>query len=163
MADQDDPELERLFTVLYKDLNEYEAAEVNKQILEAWHRADTKGAEILLQDGIRTMHAGDLDGAIETFTALIELDPDFAEAWNKRATAHYYAGSLTKSVADVRKTLELEPRHFGALSGLGMIYEQLGDIDAAIKAYRRALDVNPHMQRVRGKLERLEDETANDL
>ena len=86
---------------------------------------------------------------------MVNYDPDFAEGWNKRATVLYFLGRFEESIADIQKVLVLEKRHFGALSGLGLCYEALGDEEAALEAYLRALQVNPHLQFLPEKIERL--------
>ena len=92
---------------------------------------------------------------MESFNALIELAPDLAEAWNKRATLYYLMEDYDASVADVKQTLALEPRHFGAIVGMGLIYDALGDQEAALEAFRRGLKVNPHMPHIKQKSEQL--------
>ncbi len=91
------------------------------------------------------MQAGNLPGALQLFDAVTAERPDFAEGWNKRATVLYMMGALDASAKDVDKVLELEPRHFGALSGLGLINASKDKDDAAIEAFQRALEINPHM------------------
>ena len=93
--------------------------------------------------------------ALEIFNELIAADPGFAEAWNKRATLHFMMGEIEKSRADVERTLDLEPRHFGALSGLGQIELLSGDREGALKAFENALDTNPHLPGARRMIERL--------
>jgi len=109
-------------------------------------------------DGLRFMREGNLDKAVAEFGHVISLAPEFAEAWNKRATVHYMMGDTRLSAADVRKTLELEPRHFGALSGLGLLYGQHDKIGAAIKAFEEALAVNPHLSGAQRNLDALRAE-----
>ena len=91
------------------------------------------------------MQQGDYIHAEGLFSDVIEKDPTFAEAWNKRATLYYIQGRLDESRADIAQTLRLEPRHFGALSGLGLIEVSLGNYETALRAYEQAALVNPHM------------------
>jgi Flp pilus assembly protein TadD len=86
-----------------------------------------------------------LDGAEQVFSQLIQDHPDFAEAWNKRATVRFLLGNDVGSRRDIARVIDLEPRHFGALSGLGMINMRSGDLQAALQAFEAALRVNPHM------------------
>jgi tetratricopeptide (TPR) repeat protein len=88
----------------------------------------------------------------------VRLDPNFAEGWNKRATVYYMMGDFDASVADIQKTLTLEPRHFGALSGLGLIYDALDKPAAAVKVWQKALEINPHMQSIRHRIEEIQAE-----
>jgi len=104
------------------------------------------------------MDLGDLPQAIDHFSAIIDHDPNFAEAWNARATAHYMAGEFGPSVADIAAVLTLNPRHFGALSGLAMILEETGKPERALEAYRAAIAIHPHMSGAAEAIERLETE-----
>jgi tetratricopeptide (TPR) repeat protein len=106
------------------------------------------------------LNAGHPEEAIEHFTALIDHAPDFAEGYNARATAYFQTGDLGPSVSDIAKTLTLNPRHFGALSGLGMIFEQLDEPDKALEVYQAALAINPHMPDVKDAVKRLETQLA---
>jgi tetratricopeptide (TPR) repeat protein len=94
---------------------------------------------------VEEMEAGKLAESIATFAGVIRRRPDFAEAWNKRATAYYLAGEPRKSLADCDEVLKRNPRHFGALSGIGQIYFRLEEYEKAIQWWRRALEVNPNM------------------
>jgi tetratricopeptide (TPR) repeat protein len=106
------------------------------------------------------MQAGDMEAAIGHLTALTDHAPDFAEGWNARATAYFQAGEYGPSIEDIGRTLTLNPRHFGALSGLGMIFEQLGDEERALEAYKAALAIHPQMEGIKDTVERLETEAA---
>jgi tetratricopeptide (TPR) repeat protein len=81
--------------------------------------------------------------------------PSFAEGWNKRATVYYLMGDFKASVGDIEHTLELEPRHFGALSGLGLIYMNMGKDQAALRAFRKTLEINPHLPAIRERADEL--------
>ena len=105
--------------------------------------------------GIALMNHGQLEGALEKFNEVILLAPDFAEGWNKRATVFYLMKKFDHSVIDIAQTLKLEPRHFGAFSGLGLINQAIGQTRAAIKAYQQALGLNPHLFGLKEKIERM--------
>ena len=100
----------------------------------------------------------DYDAALKDFDKLVVVAPDFAEGWNRRATLRYLMDDLEGSVRDIESTLALEPRHFGALSGLGLIYMQLGKDEAALKAFRRALELDPYLADVKANIKKLEQE-----
>jgi tetratricopeptide (TPR) repeat protein len=88
------------------------------------------------------------DVAIKLLDAIIKLRPDYIEAWNRRATLYYLQNNYGKSLSDIREVLVREPRHFGALAGLGMIMQDLGDEKRALDAFRKALAINPHLEKV---------------
>jgi tetratricopeptide (TPR) repeat protein len=92
--------------------------------------------------------AKDLDLAVKLLNAVIDLRPDFTEAWNRRATIYYLKKDFGRSLADIHEVLAREPRHFGALSGLGIILQELGDERHALDAFRRALAVHPRLERI---------------
>ncbi|MGB3147000.1 MAG: tetratricopeptide repeat protein, partial [Paracoccaceae bacterium] len=102
------------------------------------------------------MEEGNLEVAIGHLTTLTDMAPDFAEGWNARATAFYLAGRFGESLADIQHVLSLEPRHFGALSGLGMILNELGDEAQALKAFRASLAIHPHQDSIKRAVEDLE-------
>ncbi|MGE0151484.1 MAG: tetratricopeptide repeat protein [Reyranellaceae bacterium] len=154
-ATQADPQLEQLFARLQATRDPGEGEALQNAIWIAWTATDDKEAARMMAIGIIAMGQDRLDDALSTFDALVEAAPDFAEAWNKRATVHYLMGHLDESVADIEQTLALEPRHFGALSGLGLIYQQVEQWDAARRAFEAALQINPHMPTVRANIEAL--------
>jgi tetratricopeptide (TPR) repeat protein len=108
-----------------------------------------------MRQGARAMSANNFALALESFNALIRLAPNLAEAWNKRATLYYLMRKFDASIADVKQTLALEPRHFGAVAGLGLIFEQLGNLPAALQAFREGLKINPHMASIRKKSQKI--------
>ncbi|MGC6517442.1 MAG: tetratricopeptide repeat protein [Candidatus Puniceispirillaceae bacterium] len=148
MADSRDIVLDGLFTSL-QETND--AGDAMRLVSEIWSRWATHPTDDSLTNrlgrGIEMMNQGDFVHAEAIFTDIITEDPNFAEAWNRRATLYYIQGELSKSRADIANTLALEPRHFGALSGLGMIEYALGNYEGALRAYEQAVEVNPHMAR----------------
>lgn len=151
--------LDSLFDEL-QGADERAAARIEREIWNEWSKSGSAAMDLLLQRGRDAMAAGQTQAAIEHFTALTDHAPDFAEGWNARATAYFQAGQLGPSVNDIAQVLTLNPRHFGALSGLGMIFEQLEQPDKALEAYRAALAIHPRLQGVIEAVERLEAETA---
>lgn len=163
-ADQNSPKLVPLFSTLKNpDTTPGQARVVTNEIWQQWLLSDNEAARDLMSQGIRMMNSFALDQAVDTFTRLIELEPEFAEAWNKRATVYYLMGRFDESTADVAETLRLEPRHFGALSGQGLIYLQKERKQAAVDWFKRALEVNPFMDNIRISVEELEEELQGKL
>jgi tetratricopeptide (TPR) repeat protein len=121
-----------------------------------WSRSGDTQIDDLFKQGVAQMSGGRLNEAIETFTQITERRPDFAEGWNKRATAYFLAGDYRRSLADCDEVIKRNPQHFGALSGYGQIYLQLEEPDKALEYLRRALAINPNLQGVEGMVERLE-------
>lgn len=154
---EDSVKLDSLFERL-KTAEEGEASRIEREIWIEWSKSGSPAEDLLLQRGKDAMELGDYAAAIEHFTAIIDHDPDFAEAWNARATAFYMAGEFGPSVADIGQVLTLNPRHFGALSGLAMILEESGKPERALQVYRAALAIHPHLQGAAEAVERLETE-----
>ena len=96
-----------------------------------------------MAEGEDAMGSNDFKTALDRFNLVIKKRPDFAEGWNRRATLYYLMGEYQKSLADIDRTLKLEPRHIGALSGLGLVDTQLDKLEAAAKAYERVLAISP--------------------
>lgn len=148
---------------LFDDLKTADAAEsrrIEREIWNEWSKSGSPAMDLLLKRGQDAMAAGDFQAAIGHFTALVDHAPDFAEGWNARATAYYMAGEFGPSIDDIARTLTLNPRHFGALSGLGMIFEELGQPEKALEVYRAALAIHPHLDSVLESVEALEKETG---
>jgi len=121
-----------------------------------WGRSGDAEIDGLMARGIGEMQSGRIADSVVTFTEIIELRPDFAEGWNKRATALYLAGELEASLADCDQVIRRNPQHFGALSGYGLIYFRLERYEQAIAWWRRALEVNPNMAGVAENIARAE-------
>ena len=161
LADQQAPELEPLFDALQSpQTTPAEARRVTAEIWDHWLKAETPRAQELMDLGMAHMNAFALDQAVAVFSDLIDIAPGYAEAWNKRATVFYLMGEYELSTSDVRETLRLEPRHFGAISGQGLIYMQVDRQAEALYWFRRALGVNPFLEGVQKNVELLE-ETLN--
>ena len=163
-ADQNAPALDGLFdTLVSGDTTAAKAREVTSEIWQLWLQTDNKEAQQLMNLGIRRMNEYALAEAVNVFTELIELAPEFAEAWNKRATVYYMMGEFDRSTEDVAETLRLEPRHFGALSGQGLIHLHSDRQQAAVEWFKKALKVNPFMDNVRRSVEQLESELKGKI
>lgn len=154
-ADQNDPRIDHLFAVLQTSDDPSALSAAHAEIWRRWTSHDDEAYLALMQRGITLMDRRELNEALKTFDELVDIAPDYAEAWNKRATVHFMLGNYADSMADVDVTLNLEPRHFGALSGLGQIEIARGDADAALSAFEAALQVHPHLPGTRDVIERL--------
>jgi len=144
-ADQNDPHLDEWFAVLQTSDDPAAVSTAHSEIWHIWIANDDADLQALMERGIALMTDERLDEALKLFDDLVDIAPDYAEAWNKRATVHFLLGNLGQSLADVDVTLRLEPRHFGALSGLGQIRLLQGDNEAALAAFEAALRVHPHL------------------
>lgn len=152
-------ELDDLFTRL-QTADAAAAARIEREIWIEWSKSGSPAMDLLLERGREAMADGETGIAIEHLTALTDHAPDFAEGWNARATAYFQAGEIGPSVADIGRVLTLNPRHFGALSGLGVIFEELGQPDQALEVYRAALAIHPQLQGVLDAVKRLEAKAA---
>lgn len=162
MADQNDERLENLFDALLAAGSPQEAQLPEQMIWSVWLESGSPTVDLLMKRGVQAMGEGQADLALAMFNSVVELAPDYAEGWNKRATLFYLMDRYEESIADCERTLKLEPRHFGALSGLGMIYVQLERDDKALEAYKRALAVHPQLPQVRAEVERLTKKVQGD-
>ena len=156
-ADQNDKRLDDLFFVLAHTKNESELKKTTESIWEIWLETNDPVIEYDFKMGLNLMRTGQLKESIKIFTKVIENKPNFAEAWNKRATVYYLIGDFDSSVIDIRQTLQLEPRHFGAMDGLGLIFIHLQQFEKAIEVYDNMLKIFPYNSFTIRKQEQLID------
>jgi tetratricopeptide (TPR) repeat protein len=159
-ADQDDPELDRLFSSLSEVNDLAQGSRITREIWQRWRQADDPAIEDLLSSGITAMSSNDLRLALDLFNQIVEDAPEFAEGWNKRATVYYLIGDYDSSIRDIRQTLLLEPRHFGAMAGFAWILLHQRDFEMAERVLRRALSINPFLVDVRRHLRALMDRSG---
>jgi tetratricopeptide (TPR) repeat protein len=153
-------DLDTLFTEL-KNAQSVDAAKATEAaILRRFLISGSDTVDLLMTWAIDSMNKEDYPLALDILDNIVTMKPDYAEGWNKRATVYYLADEYGKSLADIRRVLALQPKHFGALSGLGMIMRELGEKKKAIAAFREALAVDPYLENVKKALEELEKETA---
>ena len=155
--------LDRLFGRLKTAKDQKEGKAIEQSIWRLWTRSGSPTDDLLLDQAAKSMAAREYDRALDILDAIVEHSPDFSEAWNKRATVNYVVGRLDQSLADINKVLSLEPRHFGALSGLGMIRRDQGDERGALEAFREALAINPFMPNVQEAVRALEKELEQKI
>ena len=136
------------------------AARLEREIWNEWSKSGSPAMDLLLQRGREALSAGKTAEAIDHLTALTDHAPEFAEGWNARATAFYQARQFGPSISDIARTLTLNPRHFGAMAGLGAIYEELNNPQKALEIYRAALAIHPNLRGVSESVKRLEDKVA---
>jgi Flp pilus assembly protein TadD len=136
---------------------------IEAAIWAEWMKSGDPDTDEIMTQAIGAMQEGNLKVALAYLNTLVAARPDYAEAWNKRATVLFYMDDFEGSIADIVKTLALEPRHFGALSGLGMIRLRQGAKQAALEAFERALAVDPTLKNVEGVIEELKDQLTKGI
>tara|TARA_Y100000590_G_scaffold68413_1_gene74525 strand:- start:73 stop:636 length:564 start_codon:yes stop_codon:yes gene_type:complete len=161
-AEERDNKIDKLFIQLKDTKNLLSAQTIEKEIWKIWliHPSDDRRGfrltELLIQ-GTRLMNVGELSKAYGVFSKIIEVEPDWAEAWNKRATVLFLMKKYESSLADIKITLVLEPRHFGALSGQALNYIELKQYEKAIQSYRAAQKIYPLLDSAKKMIPELED------
>jgi tetratricopeptide (TPR) repeat protein len=141
-------DIEFLFGALKAAPDAASAKAVENRIMALWVASGSDTADLLMSRVKTAMDGQDLDLAIKLLDAIIDLQPNYAEAWNRRATVYFLKKEYGQSLTDIRQVLAREPRHFGAIAGLGMIMQELGEEKRALEAFRRALDLHPHLQKI---------------
>lgn len=144
-ADQTSARLDELFENLRETHDTDKARPIEREIWRVWGLPGDAKASVPLAQGILNMTYGELSDARSKFDQVIAIAPDFAEGWNKRATVAYMQGDFETSVRDIQRTLALEPRHFGALSGLALIYQNLEKHEAALDVLLKVKEIYPGM------------------
>jgi tetratricopeptide (TPR) repeat protein len=124
------------------------AKQVENRIWAIWLASGSDTADLLMNRVKAAIEAKDTRLAIQLLGSIIEIKPDYIEAWNRRATVFFAMRDYGRAMADIQEVLSREPRHFGALSGLGLILQEMGDDKQALEVYRRALAVHPHLQKI---------------
>ena len=143
-ADQNDKRLNYLIDKLAVAEEEKEINKITNQIWKIWHEIDDPKITRDFETGVQMMNLGYYKRSIDYFDKVILHKPNFAEAWNKRATAHFMMGNFDLSMQDIGQTLQLEPRHFGALDGMGLIFIHTNQHEKAIEIYDKMLEIFPN-------------------
>ena len=147
--------LDTLFAKLQTATDPVAVQSLEAAIWEQWIMVPDAEKRALMMRGIAEMQQRQLKESVDTFSKLIEIAPDLSEAWNKRATAYWLLGNFPASLNDICETVKLEPRHFGAYSGLGMIRAEMGEYPRAVAAFELAKKHNPHIVGIDDEIDRL--------
>lgn len=140
--------LDFLFGALKVAPDETTAKAIEERIWSVWTASRSDTANLLMTRVKTAIEAKDLDLAVTLLDGIVKIKPDYIEGWNRRATIFYMKKDYGRAIADIRQVLKREPRHFGALAGLGLILQDIGDDKQALEVYRRALSVYPRMERI---------------
>lgn len=154
--------LDTLFGELKRERNERAAERIAARIFEEWNRSGSASVDLMMQWSQKAMQAEKFDVALDFLDQVVTLSPTYAEGWNRRATVHFMMRSFGKSMADIDRTLQLEPRHFGALAGLAQIMKERGSKELALNAYQRVLDIYPMMRSAQNEVATLSEELAGE-
>jgi tetratricopeptide (TPR) repeat protein len=154
--------LDMLFATLKSSPDAEAAKAAEDDIIKLWLESGSDTVDLLMGWTLAAMEEKNYALALDYLDRIVTMKPDYAEGWNKRATVHFLVDDYSKAIADIERTLALEPRHFGALSGLGTIMRDIGDNGRAVTAYRQALDVDPHLDNVKQALDEIEKEGAGE-
>ena len=147
--------LDDLFERLAKAQDTTEAKGVTGAIERVWMHSGSDTADLLMGRAMQALQRKDYALSQELLNAVVEIEPDWAEAWNKRATVRYLADDAMGSMQDIARVIKLEPRHFGALSGMGFILQRSGFDKRALEAFRKALEISPQQEEIRRLVEKL--------
>jgi tetratricopeptide (TPR) repeat protein len=154
--------LDKLFADLKRERNEKAAERIAGQIWNEWRKSGSASVDLMLQWSNEAAEKKKFDVALDFLDQVVTLQPNFAEGWNRRATVHFLMDNYAKSMADIEYTLRLEPRHFGALSGLAAILKETGRKELALDAYERTLDIYPMMRDAQSEVATLSEELAGE-
>jgi tetratricopeptide (TPR) repeat protein len=159
-VEQDDPvnNLDTLFSALKIAPDEASAKAIEERIWALWLISGSDTCNLLMARAKAATDAKDYDLALKLLDAIVAIKPDYVEGWNRRATIYYLKDDYAHAIADIGKVLTLEPRHFGALSGLGQMLQEIGDNKDALEAYRKALVIDPHLEHIPELVKTLTDQ-----
>lgn len=154
--------LDTLFSDLKKTRNQSAAEKIAENIWAEWFKSGSPSIDLMMQWSNEAIKKRKFDVALDFLDQVITLAPDYAEGWNRRATVHFMMNNYAKSMADIEHTLRLEPRHFGALGGMGMILKIVGRKKLALDAYQRVLEIYPMMRSAQGEVAELSEDLAGE-
>jgi tetratricopeptide (TPR) repeat protein len=162
LCDQTDPRLGALFETLQSSQDEALLQQTESEIWDIWYESGLPQVDDKMEQAAELVRNGDLAAGERLYSEVIELLPAFSEGWNRRATVRFYQRDFAGSLADIEETLRLEPRHFGAIWGLGMILGSQRDYERAILAFERLLEIKPNAADARPRIEDLKRQMALD-
>lgn len=154
--------LDKLFTDLKRERNEKSAERIANRVWAQWNQSGSASIDLMMQWSQKAIGEQKFDVALDFLDQVVTLQPAYAESWNRRATVHFMMKNYQKAMADIEQTLELEPRHFGAISGMAQIFSDTGRKEQALRAWQRALDVYPMMRNAQNQVATLSEELAGE-
>jgi tetratricopeptide (TPR) repeat protein len=154
--------LDQLFVDLKRERNEKAAERIAARISNEWLQSGSASIDLMMQWSQKAIEEKKFDVALDFLDQVVTLQPAFAEGWNRRATAHFLMNNFGKSMSDIDRTLQLEPRHFGALSGLAQIMAVTGHKQSALEAWQRVLSIYPMMRSAQDQVGTLSEELAGE-
>lgn len=162
-ADQTDSRLDELFLTLRSSDDPTALRYAESQIWIIWYQSGEQEVDQMMEEGRKAVSAGELAIAEQIYSQVIERLPEYSEGWNRRATVRYYRENYEGSLVDIRQTLLLEPRHFGAIWGLGMILGWQQEFSAAITAFEKLLEIKPNSADARPRIQMLREELEKSM
>jgi tetratricopeptide (TPR) repeat protein len=154
--------LDQLFSDLKRERNEKAAERIAGSIWSEWFQSGSASIDLMMQWSQKAVEEKKFDVALDFLDQVVTLQPAYAEGWNRRATVHFMMNNFGKSMSDIDRTLQLEPRHFGALSGLAQIMAVTGHKQSALEAWQRVLGIYPMMRSAQDQVGTLSEELAGE-
>ncbi|MER9392966.1 MULTISPECIES: hypothetical protein [unclassified Mesorhizobium] len=154
--------LDQLFAELKRERNEKAAERIAGRIWGEWFQSGSASIDLMMQWSQKAMDDQKFDVALDFLDQVVILQPKYAEGWNRRATVHYMMKNFGKSMSDIDQTLQLEPRHFGALSGLAQIMAATGHKQSALEAWQKVLTIYPMMRSAQDQVAAISEELAGE-
>lgn len=161
-SEQEANRLDKLFGELKRERNEKAAERIAQRIWQQWYKSGSASIDLMMSWSNDAIEAKKFDVALDFLDQVVTLAPAYPEGWNRRATVHFMMNNYAKSMADIEHTLELEPRHFGALSGMAQILKNTDRKQLALDAYQRVLDIYPMMRSAQAEVATLSEELAGE-
>lgn len=161
-ADRQQTRVDELFAQLKRERNEKAAERIAGRIWEEWSRSGSASIDLMMGWSKTAIDSRKFDVALDFLDQVVTMRPGYAEGWNRRATVHFLMHNYAKSMSDINHTLQIEPRHFGALSGMGQIMKTSGSNELALEAWQRVLDIYPMMRSAQDEVATLSEELAGE-